>query len=216
MSYPYGQPEYPGQGQPVPGYEQPGYPQPAYQQPGYAQPGYPQPGYPQPGSGYPQPNYPGGYPTQPPSGATAITAAVLSIIFAVLAGFGGLAMIIFAASFRSSYSSDDYSSSLDDATTVIIGLGVFVLVMGILWFVGALLLLARKTAGRVMLIVLTSIGLIGSVVGMVKNPTGPDVIGLGVGLLILVLAAVPPTGRWIAAGKNPPPAQQGYMPYPYA
>ncbi|MFB7720758.1 hypothetical protein [Nocardia sp. NPDC056100] len=214
MSYPYGPPENPWQGEP--GYEQPGYPQPTYQQPGYAQPAYPQPGYPQQGYAYPQPGYPGYQP--PPSGATAIAAAVLSILVAVLAGLAGLGIILIGATFGSSHYNTDYeSSSFDDDVTVAIGLGVLVLVMGVLWFVAALLLLARKTAGRVMLIAITSIALIGGLVGLAESPESPDLIGLAIGLLILVLAAVPPTGRWIAAAKNPPPAiPQGYMPYPYA
>ncbi|WP_067574378.1 DUF4064 domain-containing protein [Nocardia acidivorans] len=199
MSYPYGQPEYPGQGRP----------------------GYPQQGYPQPGFGYPQPGYPGapgGYPAPTVSGATALTAAVLALIVGALAGFGGVLMIIFGTAVKSTNSADDhyYSSSLDDTSTTAIGLGIFVIVLGVLWFVGAVLLLARKTAGRVMLIVFTAIGLVATVVGMVTNPGVFDLFGLAIGGLILVLAVVPPTGRWIAAGKTPPPAQPGYMPYPYA
>lgn len=199
MSYPYGQPEYPGQGQP----------------------GYPQQGYPQMSFGYPQPSHPvhpGGNPTPPVSGATAITAAVLALIAGALAGLGGLLMIIFGTAVKSTNSAEDdyYSSSLDDTSTTAIGVGIFVIVLGVLWFVGAVLLLARKTAGRVMLIVFTAIGMVGAVVGMVTDPGVSDLIGLAFGGLILVLAVVPPTGRWIAAGGNPPPAVPGYMPYPYA
>ncbi|MFF2553427.1 hypothetical protein ACFVUS_20685 [Nocardia sp. NPDC058058] len=218
MSYPYGPPENPGQGQPTSGWGQPEYPpqvysQPAYPQPGYAQTGYPQTGYPQAGSAYPQ-----GYPALPPSGGTAITAGVLSMIVGILAGLA--ALIMFAAgmdfsSRRRNRSYSYYDSDYDDLAGFMMIFSVIVAVMAVLWILGAILLFMRKTAGRVILIVLSGICVVGNLLGMVKSPGGA-IIGLLLAGVILALAAVPPTGRWIAAGKIPPPAVPGYMPYPYA
>ncbi|WP_330184045.1 hypothetical protein OHB26_10785 [Nocardia sp. NBC_01503] len=198
MRYPYGQPEYPGQGQP----------------------GYSQQGYPQPGFGYPQPSYPGysgSYPTPPVSGSTAIGAAVIALVVGALAGFGGLLKTAFGSILVSSNSTDGYySSSLAESSKTAIIVGVFLMVLGVLWLVSALLLIARKTAGRVLLIFSTTMGMVGTAVGMVTDPDLSDLVGFAIEGLILVLAAVPPTGRWLAADKNPPPAVPGYMPYPYA
>lgn len=113
--YGQGQPQYPPQGQPQPGYGQPPYgqPQPGYgqPQPGYGQPqpgyGQPQPGYgqPQPGYGVPpqqpyppqpqagwgqQPQYAGGYPPPAPKkGKAGVVVGV--VIGALVLGGGGFA-----------------------------------------------------------------------------------------------------------------------------
>ncbi|MFI1914805.1 hypothetical protein [Nocardia sp. NPDC020380] len=217
MSYPYGQqqpgyqnPEYPG-GAGYPGQQYPpaGYPQPGYQAP----PGYPQQGYPAPG-------YPAGYPQQPATGGTAITAGVLGIIIGILAMIGGVAAMIAASTLKNE---DDYSSpysththTSDTATTVATVVGVVIIVVGLLWIVASGLLLARKTFGRVMLIILSGIGVAGGLVDAARTP-GAGLLGLLVAAAILILAAVPATGRWIAAGKNRQPtyAQPAYSPYGY-
>ncbi|MEU0540677.1 hypothetical protein [Nocardia sp. NPDC005978] len=192
MSNPYGQP-YPG-----------GY---GYQQPGYQQPGYPPPGY--------QPGYPM-YPQSPPSGATAITAGIIALILGLIAGIGGIIAVIAAASLSSDRSSGGYGSSRasNDFEALLIGLGIVVTLIGAFWFIGALLLFARKTAGRVMLILASGLGVVSGLVQFTLGEFTTPIFGLGISLTILVLCAVPATGRWIAAGKHPvyPP---GYNQYPY-
>ncbi|MGV9414287.1 hypothetical protein ACWDOP_30675 [Nocardia sp. NPDC003693] len=189
MSNPYGQP-YPGSY----GYQQPGYQQPAYPPPGY-QPGYPM------------------YPQLPPSGATAITAGVIALIVGIIAGIGGVVMVGAAAALSSER--EKYGrSSANDLESLLIGMGVLVILIGAFWFIGALLLFARKTAGRVMLIIASGLGLLGGLGQLTLGEYSGPIFGLGISLLILILCLVPATGRWIAAGKRPvPPA--GYAPYPY-
>lgn len=220
MSYPYGQqqpgypnPEYPG-GAGYPGQQYPpaGYPQPGYQAP----PGYPAQGFP------PPPGYPVGYPPRPATGGTAITAGVLGIIIGVLAAIGGVAAMIAASAlktddeYNSPYSTHTHTHTSDNASTVATVVGVVIIVMGLLWIVAAGLLLARKTFGRVMLIILSGIGVAGGLVDAARTP-GAGLLGLLVAGAILILASVPATGRWIAAGKNPQPtyAPPAYSPYGY-
>ncbi|MFJ4656155.1 hypothetical protein ACIP5Y_33210 [Nocardia sp. NPDC088792] len=217
MSYPYGQqqpgypnPEYPG-GAGYPGQQYPaaGYPQPGYQAP----PGYPPQGF--PASGYPP-----AYPQQPATGGTAITAGVLGIIIGILATIGGVAAMIAASALKkddyydSPYSTHTHTS--DNASTVATVVGVVIIVVGLLWIMSAWLLLARKTFGRVMLIILSGIGVAGGLVDAARTP-GAGLLGLLVAVAILVLASVPATGRWIAAGKNRQPtyAPPTYSPYGY-
>ncbi|MVU79740.1 hypothetical protein GPX89_21165 [Nocardia sp. ET3-3] len=197
----YQQQPYPGQtGAPAPGFaQQPGYPMPAY-------PAGPMPAYPA-GAGY----APYGVPVAP-SGGTAITAGVLAIIVGVLSLIAGVFMLIASAvvTDRSEYRT---SSSDSELFGVLIGIGILVLVVGVVWCVGATLLFMRKTAGRIMLIVMSSIAIVLGLISLVGRP-GAGVIGLLMSILILVFAAVPPTGRWIEAGKQTPvPPQQAYYPY---
>lgn len=206
MSDPYGQPGYPEQGYAAPGYPQPGYPQPGYPQQAYPQQGFSQPGYPQ--QGYPQP----GYPPPRPSGATAITAAVIALIIGVIAGVIGALMALVAGAF----SVDSHSSGADGIAMIVVVMGIVVFGLGLFWFVGALLLLARKTAGRVMLIIVSALGVITSLVAMFQGDPSSQIIPIAISSTILVLCVVPPTGKWIAAGKPQPYApNQGYAPYPY-
>ncbi|MEV6770990.1 hypothetical protein AB0N05_20445 [Nocardia sp. NPDC051030] len=214
MNYPYGQQP----GNPGPQYQQ----QPAYpQQSGYPpQQGFPQQGYSQPG--YPAPGYPPAYPPPAPSGGTAITAAVLATLLGLLAGLAGVVMIGVGATTKSKHDSygSHSSSASDGLSSLMLGLGVVVIVMGVLWFAGAMLLFARKAAGRWMLVVLSSLGLIGNVISVANSSSpGSGAFGGLLGLAVLVLAAVPATGKWIAAGKpqsrSPYPPAGGYTPYPY-
>lgn len=202
MSNPYGQPQYPGQGQP------PGYPQPGYQQQGFPQPGYPQSGYPQPA--YPALGNPSGYPATAPSSATAIIAAVLALIGGLLAGLAAVGLVLAGFSARSRYGTVHHSFS-----TVLIVMAIVAGLIGLLWIVGALLLMFRKRAGQIMLIGLSAFAVLSSIYSVIRHP-GLGFIGLIIAVAILVLAAVPSTGHWISAGKTPPPAQPGYLPYPYA
>ncbi|WP_431955255.1 hypothetical protein [Nocardia lijiangensis] len=101
-----------------------------------------------------------------------------------------------------------------------VGIGIGALV-ALLWLLGALLLFMRQTAGRVIIIGLSSIALLGAFVLVAIG----GVMG-GMPLLlsgsIFGLTVASPTGRWIAARRQPayppayPPAPPyGHPPYPY-
>lgn len=185
MNYPYG----PHSGYPVPG------PPPGYQQPGYPQPGFPPPGYPQPG--YPGPGYPGGF-VQRPSGGTAITAGVLAVIIGMLCVIGTFALLVVAV-------------DGGDGEAYLYGVVAVIGAIALLWLMGGILLFRRKTAGRVILIVMSALGVLGNLGTMGVSGGARGGLGMLIAATILVLAAVPATGRWIAAGRVP----LGYAPYPY-
>ncbi|MBB5913664.1 hypothetical protein BJY24_002531 [Nocardia transvalensis] len=202
MSYPYGQPGDPGQGYPPPAYPQAGYPQAGYPQPGYVQQGYPQPGYPQPG--YPQP----GYPPPKVGGGSAITAGVLGTILGILAAIGSVVSLVFAADAPSS------ARGGLQAAAAITG------VVALLWLLGAILLFARKTAGQVILVLLSVLGIIGNAIAALATGVTmllPGLIGIGIAAVVLVLAGAKSTSQWIAAKRPayPPRPMYGQPPYPY-
>ncbi|WP_067532045.1 hypothetical protein [Nocardia crassostreae] len=219
MSNPYGQPGYPPS---EPDYQggQPGYPPQNYP-PAYfgGQSAYPpaQPGYPD----YQQPAYnyqPVMYPPAAPSGGTAIAAAVLALIGGILAALVGLLMLVGGAVFGGSVNASDYDSDIGSGIAAFIAiLGAIITLVGVLWIIGAILLLMAKTAGRVMLMVLSGLSVALNLVGFTDSETvGSGIVGLILAGLILGLAAAPPTGVWIAykkQQKNQPPA--GYAPYSY-
>ncbi|MFD3705452.1 hypothetical protein ACFWUP_20115 [Nocardia sp. NPDC058658] len=217
MGYPYGPQQghdpYAGQGYAQPGYGhdpyggQQGYPQPygAPVQNGYGAPAYgaaPYPGYGQPRAG----------------GGTAITAALFALLLSLvsLGGVGlGLAILL----------STEATSASDEAGRegVLIALAIGS-APALLLLLGSILLFRRKTAGRVLLILLTSISLIGlglsAAAGIAANrneygwqTTPATLVGLAIvgaiPLLIFVMAAAPSTGRWIRAGR-----QGGHQQYP--
>ncbi|MFF0541564.1 hypothetical protein ACFYTF_01850 [Nocardia thailandica] len=167
--------------------------------------GYP----PQPYAPYPQ------YPAPPrPGGGTAITAGVLALL-------GGLWGAVSAGSLAIGLSSVS-SGALDEVKTMlVVSLGIGA-VVALLLLLGSLLLFLRRTAGRV-LVILGCLGAIASAavsvvfmasVGADFKDTDGYASGLAVTagisgvmalfpLLTLILAAVPATGRWIAARDAP-------------
>lgn len=215
MGYPYGPQQgydpYAGQPQPGPAAApcgaQPGYGAHPYGAPEYA-PGAQAfgayPGYAMPGQGRP-----------PAGGGTAITAAVI----ALLVSLGGLTIMGIAAavilfSEPSTASEDEFRSTL----TIVIVIGAL---PALLLLIGAYLLFRRKTAGRVILILVSALALLYLVVSAAISPMdaegqemvfalfGVVVVG-SVPLVILLLAAAPSTGRWIRAGRPGGYPFQGY------
>ncbi|MGW4632604.1 hypothetical protein [Nocardia sp. NPDC004415] len=201
MGYPYGPQQgydpYAGQGyaQPQPGYGAQPYMAPGPQY-GYGAPAYgaapygAMPGYGQPRAG----------------GGTAITAALLAL---VLSMFGGVGLLVTMAAM----SEIDGAASDAMAVPLILGGGAC-----LLWFLGSILLFRRKAAGRVILIILSTLALAGvGISTLITLDSGADpgpalvgsVIGGGLALLILCLAAAGSTGRWIREGRHTQP------PYPY-
>ncbi|WP_280305585.1 hypothetical protein [Nocardia neocaledoniensis] len=217
MGYPYG----PQQGADpyAGGYAQPGYaPDPyagGYAQPGHAPGsyagGYAQPGYaPDPyaaqvpyGAAQPHPHgygygAPYGYGQPRPSGGTAITAAVIALLISLVT-CGGMAIAMVAV------------TSLRNPTAANFAPAAGGLAVGLLWLLGSILLFRRKTAGRVILILLSSIALIGGGIATAIGASGSGepaagliggLVGLSIPFLILVMAAAPSTGRWIRAGRQ--------------
>ncbi|MEV6773521.1 hypothetical protein AB0N05_33305 [Nocardia sp. NPDC051030] len=166
-------------------------------------------------------NYQYGYGTGAPanqgsSGFTARTAAVLGAIAGSAAGVGTVVSIVVVSDVTPS---EHASSDLPDLSGVIILmfglLAIMAAIVGVLFLAGAALLFARKTAGRVLLIVASPTGL---ALNFLAFGLDPNLVRIAAALLcvaILGFAVVPSTGRWIAAGKQlrlPQPA--GYMPYP--
>ncbi|WP_040780628.1 hypothetical protein [Nocardia pneumoniae] len=69
----------------------------------------------------------------------------------------------------------------------------------VLWSLGAILLFCRTTAGRVLVIIDSGLGLF-YVLASVIRTEDPILLTMATPVLpILVLAALPSTGRWIAA-----------------
>lgn len=206
MGYPYGPQGNDPYGQPQPGYADP-YAQQGYGAPAYGAQPYPAPGYEYGygATGYAQPRV---------SGATGIIAAVFALLVSLFAMIGIAAGAIIALS----------SSSIDDESrNIAIGVSAIGAVPALLWFLGSILLFRRKTAGRVILIIMSTLVLVvmgaGVAVGIAAGGDGSEdpaaaILGavvLGaIPLLILLCAAAPATGRWIRAARQP-----AYDPYPY-
>ncbi|WP_227978898.1 hypothetical protein [Nocardia spumae] len=209
MSYPYGQPDYQGYGYPPAGYPPPGYPPAGYPQPGYAPYAYQEPR---------------------PSGGAAITAGILALLLALLAALGIIGLLSAAASLNevhhsySSYSSSYSSSGSSGAGNIFyVWAGVDGLV-ALLWAIGGIMLMNHKNAGRVLLVVLSSIGLLGGAAGIVVSfangvPAASigGFIGLLIAVLMLSLTLSSSAKRWCGVGmpSYPPAAYYGQPPYPY-
>lgn len=219
MSYPYGQPPH-----------QPGYPAPG---PGYPPPAYPAPVY----AAAPNPY---GHPQPAPGGGTGITAGILALLGAISCTLTGIGMFVLSAATSessltngavlatgarrrgSSSSSSSSSSGTDidiDFEGVSLVFGVVYVLLALMLLIGGILLLRRKSSGRVMVI----IGCVGCIAmtlvltfGMPNSQT--TVLGGSIfAILTLIFAAVGSTKRWIDAARMPamPAMAGGYGPAPY-
>ncbi|MEU1994664.1 hypothetical protein ABZ511_09465 [Nocardia gamkensis] len=134
-----------------------------------------------PGSGRPGP---------PPSGATAIFAAAIALAVGLMCAVGTYSAATFALDAR------EYWSGEIARTIALVGGAA------ILYLLGAVLLILRTTVGRVLVIIDSVLGVI-YVVAMVVHTGNPALLTLATPVLIaLVLAALRPTGRWIAAKRT--------------
>ncbi|MEV4207357.1 hypothetical protein [Nocardia salmonicida] len=227
MGYPYG----PQQGQGYPPVGQQGYNPYGQAAPGYGAPGPGVPGYGAPVPGYgatPGPGAPGyGYPQPPATGGTAITAAVLALLLSLIGG-AGLAIgygILGDNSAGPLVQTSDGSFTRESVPLSSLVMTYFAIgaIVAALWFIGAILLFLRKSAGRVIIIILASLTALGGLVSLVftlgsaVSSVAGVTIGLiqaGVATLILCLAAAGSTGRWIrAAQQRPSYPQGGYQQY---
>ncbi|MEU4417384.1 hypothetical protein [Nocardia salmonicida] len=235
MGYPYG----PQQGQGYPPIGQQGYQPGGYPALGQGGPGYGAPGHSAPGYGAPWPGGPGyaaqgygmsgyGAPQGPASGATGIFAAVLALLLSVIS-LGGAA---FSYNTTSAYECTGKFVQKSDGTFGCASTSVSSLVMtfvvigaaiGLLLFTGSIMLFLRKTAGRVIVIIVAALSALGSLGSLataasssVTSGTGMTIglVQAGFAVLMLVLAAAPSTGRWIrAAQQRPSYPQGGYQQY---
>ncbi|WP_054813734.1 hypothetical protein [Nocardia arizonensis] len=139
-----------------------------------------------------------------PSGVTAIAAAVL----AVIAGIGFAAGAVWGlrmaadAGHRPAVDSD-----LPDLSAVVVVLGVAVAavagVLAVLFVIGAALLFARRTAGQVLIVVAAVLAAPSSVFGFGRNAVAELAGIFALCVVMVVLAVVPATGRWVAARSRP-------------
>lgn len=137
---------------------------------------------PPPGFGRPEP--------PPPSGATAIFAAAITLGIGLMCAVGTFSGATFA------YDNRKYWSGEMAVTLELVGGAA------ILYVLGAVLLIFRTTVGRVLVIIDSVLGVI-YVVAMVDHTGKPALLILATPVLIaLVLAAMKPTGRWIAAKRT--------------
>ncbi|NKY85575.1 hypothetical protein [Nocardia veterana] len=186
--------------------------------------GYPPPGYPPPG--YPPAPYPGylpyGYQEPRPSGGAAITAGIFALILALVAGVGVLGLLGGASSFDDPL--DPYAYRSHDLATVFYVIAVVDGVLALLWATGGILLMNHKNSGRVLLVVLSSLGLLGGVAGivlpLVNGVPAASIGGIVGALLAALMLSLTLSGsakRWCGVGMHAysPAAYYGQPPYPY-
>ena len=135
-------------------------------------------------------------------GATAVTAAFIGLILGVLTGIAGILWILYVVAGIED-SARESSVEIGQYTNQII-MGIVAVAVGLLWYVGGFLLLAEKTAGRVLLVLASGVGLIASIAQLFNSGFAYLFIPIMVSLLILVLCVVPATGRGIAADESEP------------
>ncbi|WP_094027423.1 hypothetical protein [Nocardia cerradoensis] len=124
---------------------------------------------------------------------TALTVGLLSGI----AGILWLLYVVTGIEDQARESPTEISRSSD-----LIAMGVVAPVIGLAWIVGGFLLLMCMKTGRVLLILASGVALVASVVQLVNRGFAFLYIPLAVSLLILILCAVPATGRWIVSERQ--------------
>ncbi|MEV5647869.1 hypothetical protein AB0L57_06420 [Nocardia sp. NPDC052254] len=161
--------------------------------------------------------YPYGPPYAPvaspkPGGGTAITAGVLTLLQGI-----GVTVLAIAAAVSTRQDRQDGSDVSGDIIGLVVVGGIAALLLA-----GAILLLARRTAGRVIVIGMSALVMLvipglGILLAVTSDVEQGDVLTFAVlfGILlvvelpILVCAVASSTGRWIAARTAPDPM------YPY-
>ncbi|MGW5225529.1 hypothetical protein ACWEP5_11375 [Nocardia niigatensis] len=141
-------------------------------------------------------------PTPAPHGATAVTAAITALIFGPLTGIAGIMWVLYMAVAIEDQARES-SVEIGRSTDPIV-MGIVAVVIGLTWCIGGSLLLAYMKAGRFLLILASGVALIVSVAQLFNRGFTFLFIPIIVSLLILVLCAVPSTGRWIVANEPEP------------
>ncbi|WP_067825556.1 hypothetical protein [Nocardia inohanensis] len=124
-------------------------------------------------------------------GFTALPAGILAMVFGILGVMVPVAHIA------------DPNTEFTDALILIDSI---MAAFFTIYLIGGMLLLIHRSTGRYLLIANTVLVLVGTAVSYLRgtessNPLWTNLLIDGVVLLIGVLAAVPATGRWIAAGR---------------
>ncbi|MEU7145919.1 hypothetical protein ABZ942_41200 [Nocardia sp. NPDC046473] len=140
-------------------------------------------------------------PTPSPHGATAVTAAITALILGPLTGIAGIMWVLYVL-----VSIEDQAREHQEVGgyTDLIVMGVVAVVIGLSWCVGGSLLLAYMKTGRFLLILASGVALIASGAQLFDGGFIFWFIPTIVSLLILVLCAMPATGRWIVANELEP------------
>lgn len=141
-----------------------------------------------------------------PSRATAVIAAILAAITGLLTSATTIVSVVVVADVASDERSSN--SDLPDLGPIVAGLfvviGIAAGILTLLYLPGALLLFRRRTAGRVLVVVASTLGSTLAVVAVVMDVNVGTLAAVLLCGATLVLAALPDTGRWIAAGKQSP------------
>ncbi|WP_431955259.1 hypothetical protein [Nocardia lijiangensis] len=121
-----------------------------------------------------------------------ITAAMLSTFVGLLSAVGvGLGLVLALL---------DPAREVEPIAFIVSGAGALI---ALLWLLGALLLFKRRKAGRVILIGLSSIGLVGAFVLAAALGGVMGWFPLVLSGAIFGLSVASPTGRWIASRRQP-------------
>ncbi|PPJ04330.1 hypothetical protein C5E51_25210 [Nocardia nova] len=143
-----------------------------------------------------------------PHGATAIAAAITALIVGLLAGIAGILWVLYTIAGIEDQAREaptEISPSSD-----LLAMGIVAAVIGLAWIVGGFLLLMYMRTGRVLLILASGVALVGSVVQLVNRGFAFLYMPIAVSLLILILCAVPATGRWIVSEHLEPNPDVGH------
>ncbi|WP_040700542.1 hypothetical protein [Nocardia vinacea] len=141
-------------------------------------------------------------PTPAPHGATAVTAAITALILGPLTGITGIMWVLYTVVGIEDHAREYHE--IGEYNTDLIVMGIAAVVIGLTWWVGGFLLLAYMKTGRFLLILASGVALIVSVAQLFNRGFTFLFIPIIVSLLILVLCAVPATGRWIVADEPEP------------
>ncbi|MFC9893123.1 hypothetical protein ACFVMC_05475 [Nocardia sp. NPDC127579] len=167
--------------------------------------GFPQQPYPQQPAPY---GAPGGYPGQHESGGTAKAAGGLALLLALLALIGAIMMFAAISDLEDAYKSlSKYGGSSKPDTGFLYFMAIVSLIITALWALGGIMLLMRKQAGRVILLIVAGIGALLNLVGGINAAqygvaSATSWIGLLVALLIIGLCLATPTSRWLATAPG--------------
>ncbi|WP_067824781.1 hypothetical protein [Nocardia inohanensis] len=136
------------------------------------------------------------------AGATAVTAALIALILGPLTAITGIMWVLYMI-----VGADEHAREYSDEVSLYTDLffmGIIAIVVGVAWYVGGFLLLAYLRTGRVVLILTSGVALIAGVAQFLNRGFVFLFIPVTASLLILVLSALPATGRWIAAQEPEP------------
>jgi hypothetical protein len=131
------------------------------------------------------------------------------------AGWLGILIVVFGmiVTLHEVYTISTHWAGIDDLVRVC-GLVAAAVILDLLLLVAGVLLLRRQAAGRIMLVILAAIDIVWVLMtdfldllfAVALVPVlGLIVLSLALEVVVIILCLVPPTGRWLAAGRHTPP-----------